>query len=765
MRKAASSSGGRKSNEPMAESTRTRQGIVDREYGIPWQPGWVLRRTEHGVLADTAIRASSTVAPGQFRLASDEECLLRMPEPSGAPENIRLFTDLAVSLDNSSDSRECRLNWLLVVAADSLTGFVNATQPPRFAAADPAGQHGSLYALVHSGQSDSQRLYLIYREGAENIHFAIVQAPGVEEAFAKAEKLLDHQPLRLLVNAVQAYRSCLPHWTGHLPARLRRVVFSQSEILRSCLRKPRGRLRHVWVAERAVGSERFILNDVLLHCSVLVHMNVRLAVELIQAALDIQAQDGSLPAWYDPDRDERSPMLCQPLLAQSAAATASRLERPSEFLRTIYPAICAYLSWLNRTYFPSAYPACQWPGSAEALIPETFDSDVLSPDVSAFCLAELLAFQWIRRQVESRGEDLDFDPDMMASRITHQLCTEFRSPDSGFRSFFVHDRRQVERATPSLLIPLLIGEHLFPPPPRHWVRSLLFGRALLSAEGLLSWEHWSGDQQLPPIDLRVQFHVLRSLQAAGFEHEAQSLASAILQATSSAEPRATTPDSASYGGPQPSWSAPSDHSAGFSAARASLLLYASAVSTHAGENRTAVRTPARSASPTPLPRKVIAFVTAFTAMAFLGVGGALYLRFTRRPPVSAITPRVALAYYHYRYGDAKEALPTYRQVFGYRPTAINAFILGNICFKAGDYRKALFWYDTALRMDPLFQPARLNRALCRARIGQVEAAFQDYGTVAHLALQQRNRALFRRAALAARLVSRMAGSPTDSEAR
>ncbi|HIE11650.1 MAG TPA: tetratricopeptide repeat protein [Kiritimatiellae bacterium] len=749
-------------SDPMVASTKAGHRIVDREYGIPWQPGWVLRRMQHGVPVEAAIRASSAVVPGEFLLAPDQECRLLMPGAPGAAENIRLFTDLAICLENSSDTEDARLKWVLIGAADSLTGFVNDTEPLRFAAGEAAGQRGSLYAMVHPGQAGSRRLYLICREGGENMRFAIVQTAGVEEAFAKAEKLLEHDPLYHLVNAVQAYRSYLPRWTGRLPARLRGVVFSQSEILRACLRKPRGRLRHVWIAEQATGTERFILNDILLHCSVLVHMNVRMAAQLVQAALDIQAPDGGLPAWYHPDRDERAAILHQPILLQSVVVTARRLERPAEFLRRIYPGVCAYLSWLNRTYSPPAYPACQWPSSSEALIAETFDSDVLLPDVSALCLAELGAFQWIRKQVGSRGKDLDFDLASMATRITGQLCTDFRSSDSGFRAFFVQDRREVRRATVSLLIPLLVADRLFPPPPRHWVRGLLFRRGLLTTGGLSAWEPWPGDEEPPPVDLRLQFHALRSLQASGFDHEARSLASAILQARSSASREAASSARAGSQSPQAGYSAATDPLAGFAAAGASLLLYASAATTSAAENSIAPQTLAGRAPGAPVPKKAITIVSAFTAVTLLGLAGILSVRFSRRPPVSAIVPQLALAQYHYRFGDPKNAMPTYRQVFGYRPCAANAYLLGNVCFKAGDYREALYWYDTALRLDPLFQPARLNRALCLVRMGQAEAAFQDYGTAAQLALRQKNRAVFRRALLAAHLVSRMAGNFTNS---
>jgi tetratricopeptide (TPR) repeat protein len=87
-----------------------------------------------------------------------------------------------------------------------------------------------------------------------------------------------------------------------------------------------------------------------------------------------------------------------------------------------------------------------------------------------------------------------------------------------------------------------------------------------------------------------------------------------------------------------------------------------------------------------------------------------------------------LAMCYEQLGKLDEAIVVYRKILpgGKDKTALIACNLGNVYFKKGSASFAEQFYTQALRADPSYAPAYLNRANARVKTGALKDALPDY---------------------------------------
>ena len=344
----------------------------------PWEPGWRFCSTP-----EDAIRFVTTNTRGHIT-SPGADWLLQLADPSLPGSTQMLYNGLSIR-----GRKQRQYITLFSVDDGVLTGTFSYMPPPTLSgkkAGTPA--NGQTWIKAPHGCT-----LLLCRES----RFALVTGALAEEpALTKAEEALNLRFDTLLHNATDQRRPIANLFS--INSRHNPPVALAAETLQQRLRGPVANLHGTWSTSDGFEHETFSLNDLypLTRAWILIHPET--ALKLVQTALSLQQPSGGFPAWVN-DRGETASTAPWPTIVQSFEQAWAGSNDPV-LLKKHLPALRKYMQWALRYFDPHRDRVPAWQSEQETFVPNSFERDKATPDLTVLLLTELEALLRLCNQNE-----------------------------------------------------------------------------------------------------------------------------------------------------------------------------------------------------------------------------------------------------------------------------------------------------------------------------------------------------------------------------
>ena len=167
------------------------------------------------------------------------------------------------------------------------------------------------------------------------------------------------------------------------------------ESMMKALRPAEGRIPHLWSQSSVNGDPCFDLNEL---CPLVLAWNLidpATARELLLSALKIQSNAGALPVHFSPHTTYSINEAPKPLFAK-AAEMLWETDRNPDFLDSVLPLLRRQLQWLLHHFDPKRRRIYSWKSRQEALVPELYQTDLVTADLAVLLLTEIEALNRLR---------------------------------------------------------------------------------------------------------------------------------------------------------------------------------------------------------------------------------------------------------------------------------------------------------------------------------------------------------------------------------
>lgn len=495
---------------------------------------------------------------------------------------------------------------------------------------------------------------------------------------------------------------------------LKGILHESRRILESRIRPPAGVIPFRWSASDR-DAHTFDLNELLPLIAAWQLLDPSVARDLLRSAFSAQADDGSLPRALAPTGAVAESEAPWPVLAQ-CVLSVHLVEPDATFLEEMQPKLLRYLQWAFNRFDPEGEGRPHWPAAAEALTPETWDTDLLSADLSALLLAETDALT-----------RLEAAPDMLAplrvqaQRFADELRAFFWDLGGQVYRDRYRDGRFVNRRTFSALMPLIWSG--LPALSAAEASKLLAAGGPFGppSAGVPLWEYWPDDPEPPPAPPAHQALLLLGLQLAERWRLLRALRERLASGIEAAAGRRRLPPTSLYG--------EKPLTAEIAAATAAALAIVALTDPPPLRARDGGR---RWLKRLDTNRGLLA-----AGLALMLIGGGMWVirwwQTRRTPPGPSLEALVGLAHNKYRRGDYEEAQRMCREIVEYwgANTAPSVrFLFGNILFRDQQYAAAMEQYSLAAKDLEIGPIAEFNRAQALVRLGRRDEAISIFERLA-----------------------------------
>lgn len=486
------------------------------------------------------------------------------------------------------------------------------------------------------------------------------------------------------------------------------------ETLFAHLRPPEGALPFRWSLASLEEPPRFDLNQLWPLVLAWQIVDPAVAADLVKAALSCQGPNGFLPAQIAPD-EPGTGTAALPLIAQAAERAAAARPEPG-YLDYVLPRLRAYLTWALRHYQPEGTELPCWTCAEEALIPETYDHNLASADLTTFLLLEIAAYRRLAQASFAAADDAFWlAQERRLAGLLHNVFWENE------RQCFPDRYRQgtaIERVTLSAILPLL-WPGVRPFQRQGALQWLKRPDGFESMPGIPAWIRWDTDTEEPPVRALHQFLVLQALRQVGARNELQTWCQDLTELLyQQMKENGGLSDPLSPGPSRvPPQAAPS-------AAALTIFL------------RTAASREVLTAKPAaPIwqwadrhHRLLFLLPTSLLVGGWLAL--ALAFLFKTRPPQTAIETWASLAQRHYREGRYADAQALFEQVLSRSPGIVPVeLFLANALLKQGDLVAAEDHYRRLISRAADNPVPYLNLAVtfyCQGRTNEAVRGFREF---------------------------------------
>ncbi len=281
-----------------------------------------------------------------------------------------------------------------------------------------------------------------------------------------------------------------------------------------------------WCAADGSDGEWMDANDLGLLVSAWLPRDPKAAFELLQTAFAFQQPDGFIPRGVRPTGLITNRGAPWPQFAQILWSAWNRLSDPTP-LAELWPRLHRYGGWLIQAYLARPDVPPRWRSEAEAFVPETWDSDLETVDLTVLLLAEMEALAQFA-DVTGHPKEAEVFRQQQDPLAAHLRATFWDSARGRYADRYAASG-PVARATVSALLPLLWngldGERRM-----SILRDYRAGRLPRAGErGIPLWERWPEDEADAPVPLAQQFVLWRALAQAGAAAEAAFLRDRLIE--------------------------------------------------------------------------------------------------------------------------------------------------------------------------------------------------------------------------------------------
>ena len=377
---------------------------------VPWKQGWTF---SSGPEDTTPFMTGSVSAALTLPGATWNLQLLPPSESCSA----RLFSN-GFSICTRKNPEKRRLDALLLEPG-VLAGSLLDLPCPSLIAPEVETDDSGLSWI----EAEHHTTLLLCREG----RFALVTGElSQEQALRKAEDALDEEFETLAQSETE--RRVPVGGLFSINPRHNPPVALATESLIQRLRERTPSIHGLWSVADGFEDETFSLNELYALVCAWSLVDPATAMVLTQTALSLQQSNGGFPAWVN-RMGIVSTAAPWPLMAQAFERVWESGESDPLILKQTLPALRKYIQWALRRFDPHRDGIPAWQGEQEIFIPESFERDKATPELTVMLLGEIEALLRLceknhdsKPAIESLTEQRD--------QLAHTLTSIFWNPEN-----------------------------------------------------------------------------------------------------------------------------------------------------------------------------------------------------------------------------------------------------------------------------------------------------------------------------------------------
>jgi len=341
------------------------------------------------------------------------------------------------------------------------------------------------------------------------------------------------------MNALLAARSAwlraqkIPTW---LKTDSSRVYLRALSLMKSQVYSPEGKISGRWTTPDRWPHKAMWLWDTAFHAIGWRHVDVNLAMEMIESMLDIQREDGFL-TYCGTYKGIADILITQPPVLAHAARLVFEVSKDREWVARIYPKLAAYVEWdfSNRDsdggglveWYIGEDPICRSGESGMDNSPRFDTAQQLDAvDFNSFLAGECVALEFFARQIGKNKE-----ADEWARRWQHlgNLINErmWNTEENFYCDFDPAASRPLSILSSAGFLPLYAG--VVPPERREALRNALhdptlFGTAFpVSSIAARDVAHYQKDMWRGPTWINLNWLIADGFERQGMPEEANAI--------------------------------------------------------------------------------------------------------------------------------------------------------------------------------------------------------------------------------------------------
>lgn len=212
-----------------------------------------------------------------------------------------------------------------------------------------------------------------------------------------------------------------------------------SECLMRSLRPAEGKIPLIWSQSADSKTAHFDINELYPLAMAWRHLDINIAEELVLCALKLQVSSGAIPVINSPHGTYSILEAPKPLLAKTAELVWKE-SKNFEFLNAVVPSLRRHIQWLLHHFDQKKRGLHCWQNRHEAIVPNLFETDLATTDLTVLLLTEIEALNHLREQSPDYSST---PPYFTAEResLEYNLLQQFWDPEeSAFTTAFVRDK-------------------------------------------------------------------------------------------------------------------------------------------------------------------------------------------------------------------------------------------------------------------------------------------------------------------------------------
>ncbi len=297
-------------------------------------------------------------------------------------------------------------------------------------------------------ENGTESAFLTCRKG---LFCLVTKTPVLQEARHIADRYME----MMIEEAVQSeldHRSGVSNFFVEMSHHDSLAAICAESMMRA-LRPPEGTIPLSWSQTTGSETPQLNINELFPLALAWRQMNVKVAEELILCALKLQTNSGAIPVVYAPYTTHSVLESPKPLMAK-VAESVWEVHKNETFLNTIIPLLRRHLQWMLHHFDPKRRGMHCWKNKSEAIVPDSYQTDMATVDLTALLLTEIEAFNRLCRASKlfaMEQNPFDDDRSMLESNLLDQYWNE---NDASFSNAFIRDAVVPNRGI-SEIVPLL----------------------------------------------------------------------------------------------------------------------------------------------------------------------------------------------------------------------------------------------------------------------------------------------------------------------
>jgi hypothetical protein len=286
-----------------------------------------------------------------------------------------------------------------------------------------------------------------------------------------------------------------------------------AESIMKSLRPPEGSIPLSWCQSSSSAMPQFNLNELYPLALAWRLIDIDIAEELVSCVLKVQTNSGAIPVLYAPHTTHSVLEAPKPFLAKTLEAVWE-VRKDDAFLNAMLPLLRRHLQWMLHHFDPKRRGIHCWKNRTEPIIPELYESDMATVDLTVLLLTEIEALNRLRGHSSTFSSDKEYFEEQR-STLEHNLLDQFwNNQDSAFSNAIVRDKVQSLKGFPAFT-PLLWGK--LPNTHRNSIlESVHESGTLPGGLSVLSWRKSAlDDNSFPLLQQILVFQALKTADPHG----------------------------------------------------------------------------------------------------------------------------------------------------------------------------------------------------------------------------------------------------------